>query len=133
MKSKTIWIIWGCLWALTAILGFVPASGSAGKAVLTAIALAFFVPPTVLLIQGERKSLLWLRGISLIWLAVAFLLLILNLLSIRSSRVVGDMLHCLLTVFSPPMVCGQNWMLSVFLWACLLFASISRLKHRKTT
>lgn len=131
MKNKTLWILWACLWGLTAILGFIPSPAGFGKGVLTLLALSFFVPPCLLLFRGDRKIAVGIRTISLVWLGLTLVLLVLNLLSIRSTQLVGDMLHSLLVVLTAPMVCSQYWLIVVFLWACLLFAAIIRGKKLK--
>ena len=131
MKNKTLWILWGCLWGLTALLGCIPSPAGIGKAMLILLALGFFVPPVLLLYRGDRKTAGILRTLSLVWLGITVVLLVLNLLSIRSTRIVGDMLYCLLVVLTAPMVCGQYWLIVIFLWACLLFAAISRGKQLK--
>ena len=131
MKNKTLWILWGCLWGLTALLGFIPSPAGIGKAMLILLALRFFVPPVLLLYRGDRKTAGILRTLSLVWLGITVVLLVLNLLSIRSTRIVGDMLYCLLVVLTAPMVCGQYWLIVIFLWACLLFAAIFRGKQLK--
>ena len=131
MKNKTLWILWGCLWGLTALLGFIPSPAGIGKAMLILLALGFFVPPVLLLYRGDRKTAGILRTLSLVWLGITVVLLVLNLLSIRSTRIVGDMLYCLLVVLTAPMVCGQYWLIVIFLWACLLFAAIFRGKQLK--
>ena len=131
MKNKTLWILWGCLWGLTALLGFIPSPAGIGKAMLILLALGFFVPPVLLLYRGDRKTAGILRTLSLVWLVITVVLLVLNLLSIRSTRIVGDMLYCLLVVLTAPMACGQYWLIVIFLWACLLFAAIFRGKQLK--
>ena len=115
MKNKTLWILWGCLWGLTALLGFIPSPAGIGKAMLILLALGFFVPPVLLLYRGDRKTAGILRTLSLVWLGITVVLLVLNLLSIRSTRIVGDMLYCLLVVLTAPMVCGQYWLIVIFL------------------
>lgn len=131
MKNKTLWIIWGCLWGLTALLGFIPSPAGFGKVLLVLLALGFFVPPCLLLYRSDLKTAGTLRTLSLVWLAVSTVLLVLNLLSIQSVRVVGDLLYSMLVIFTAPMVCGQYWLAVIFLWACLLFVSISRVKKLK--
>ena len=133
MKTKTLWILWGCLWGLTALLGFIPSPAGLGKALLVLLALGFFVPPCLLLYRGDRKTAVTIRTLSLIWLGLTTVLLVLNLLSIQATRVVGDVLYSILVVFTAPMICGQYWLAVVFLWACLLFAAISRAKMLKRT
>ena len=132
MKNKTLWILWGCLWGLTALLGFIPSPAGIGKAMLILLALGFFVPPVLLLYRGDRKTAGILRTLSLVWLGITVVLLVLNLLSIRSTRIVGDMLYCLLVVLTAPMVCGQYWGIGLIGWAALLWSCIFSERALKT-
>jgi hypothetical protein len=43
---------------------------------------------------------------------------------------VGNLLHILLIIVSAPMVCGQYWVLSLFLWACLMIWAQKLLKKK---
>jgi hypothetical protein len=40
-------------------------------------------------------------------------------------------LYVLLAMFTAPMICGQSWVLSLFLWACLLMLSLPEKKSKK--
>ena len=42
-----------------------------------------------------------------------------------------NLLHILLIIVSTPMVCGQYWVLGLFGWACLLFATFVNLPDKK--
>ena len=65
------------------------------------------------------------RNLSAISLGVTLFLLVLNFLSGKASDAMGEFLYGLLTMLSAPMVCSQYWLLSLFLWACLLMTAIS--------
>lgn len=131
-KKKALFILWGFLFILCAGLGFIPEASGFGKAVLVFLGLAFFAPGAILLWDavscGDRKTVLRIRLISLCWLVVTLVLLVGNLLSVGASQGVGNVLYWLLVVLSAPMVCGQFWEMSIFLWACLLTASFLRRK-----
>ena len=128
MKKRILYIVWGCLYALCAGLGHVTEPGSVQSVALTLLALVFFVPPAVLLIDAlrsnDKKMLLQLRTISIVSLALTFILLLLNVISFLASEATGVFLHELLLFASVPMFCSQHWVLSMFLWALLLFISI---------
>lgn len=120
------------MFILCAGLGFIPSPEGGGKAFLVLAALAFFVPGGILLYRGKRTGdapvLRRLRNLSALSLGATLALLVVNFLSVRLSETAGQVVFWILTVVSTPMVCGQFWVMSLFLWACLLIGSISYLK-----
>ena len=132
--NKTAWFaLWGGIFILCAGLGFLPEpSGLLGWA-LTGLSLLFFLPPAVLYLDavrdGDRLTLKLLRNLSLSSLAATVALLIANFLSVGASEGVGNLLYTLLVIVSAPMVCSGYWLLSLFLWACLLISSKKALKN----
>lgn len=129
MRNKTLYAAWAVLFALCAGLGFTPEPQGFGKAVLVILSLACFVPPFLLLRQGSRNTRVLVRNLSALSLGLTLALLVLNFLSVRLPVAVGDMLYGMLVMVSSPMVCSQFWALSMFLWACLLFTAVSKLKQ----
>ena len=129
MRNKTLYAAWAVLFALCAGLGFIPEPQGFGKAVLVILSLACFVPPFLLLRQGSRNTRVLVRNLSSLSLGLTLALLVLNFLSVRLPVAVGDMLYGMLVMVSSPMVCSQFWALSMFLWACLLFTAVSKLKQ----
>lgn len=129
MRNKTLYAAWAVLFALCAGLGFIPEPQGFGKAVLVILSLACFVPPLLLLRQGSRNTRVLVRNLSALSLGLTLALLVLNFLSVRLPVAVGDMLYGMLVMVSSPMVCSQFWALSMFLWACLLFTAVSKLKQ----
>lgn len=129
MRNKTLYAAWAVLFALCAGLGFIPEPQGFGKAVLVILSLACFVPPFLLLRQGSRNTHILVRNLSALSLGLTLALLVLNFLSVRLPVAVGDMLYGMLVMVSSPMVCSQFWALSMFLWACLLFTAVSKLKQ----
>lgn len=132
MKKKVVYAVWGVLYGACAALGFVtPATGFA-KAMLTLFSLIFFVPGFYLAFlakkENDRKALLALRLISGGILALSLVFLVLNFLSVYFSAHTGLTLYVLLVMFSAPMVCSQVWVLSLFLWACLLMVTLPEFK-----
>ncbi len=128
MKKRILYIAWGALYALCAGLGHITEPGSAQGIALTFLALVFFVPPAILLIdalrEGDGKTLRLLRIISIVSLALTFILLLCNVSSALMSDAWGIALQELLLFVSVPMFCSQLWVLSMFAWALLLFTSI---------
>ena len=132
MKKRTLYSIWGALFILCALLGFIQEPQGMVKALLVMLAVGFFVPGGFLLWQGLREKELFhlrlIRNLSAASLAVTLVLLILNFVSIGAEELTGNFLYGLLVIFSAPMYCGQYWIMSLFLWACMLMTSMSFLK-----
>ena len=132
MKKQVLFGLWAGLFSVCAVLGFIPDPQGAVRAVLTLAAICVFLPPAVLIYSaskaGDRATLTLIRNLSAASLGGTLVLLILNFLSVRGSEALGNFLHGVLTVVSSPMVCSGSWGLSLFLWACLLLASLQQLK-----
>lgn len=132
MKKRILYIAWGCMYALCAGLGHIDEPSGLQSAAMTLMALLFFVPPAILLIDalrsGDRKTLFRLRLISIVCLSLTLLMLLFNVTSMLSSQTVGIVLYEMLIFVSVPMICSRYWVLSMFLWALLLFASIPEKK-----
>lgn len=130
MKKSVLYIIWAVLYCACVGLGFVDAPQGLGKVLLVAVSVGFFVLPYSLAFRAikeeDRKTLRVLRLVSICELALALILLVLNFLSVYFSAHTGLVLYVLLVMFTAPMVCGQNWFLSLFLWACLLMLTLQR-------
>lgn len=139
MTKKTAFLLWGGLYILCAILGFIPGTSgtvSAGvQGLLTALSLLFFLPPFWLTHTakktGDRDTLKLLRSLAALSLAVTLVALIANLASALASAWLGELLHILLILVSVPMVCSGYWAASLFLWACLLMVCLSALRKKK--
>lgn len=136
MNQKTLFALWGGLFVLCAVLGFIPEPAGFLKFVLVVLALGFFLPPALLLHRAGKKKdrhcVTLVRNLSAVWLALTCGLLVVNFLSLMGSAALGDLLYAILIVASAPMACGQYWILTMFCWACLLFTSIHLLKKIKT-
>ena len=127
MKKSVVYGIWAVLYCICVGLGFVSEPVGLGKALLVATALIFFLPPFYLIFtakkEKDRKTVLVLRLISIGVLALSLILLVLNFLSVYFSAETGLVLHVLLAMSSAPMLCGQYWVMSLFLWAALMILS----------
>lgn len=128
MQKRQLYFCWAGLFILTALLGFITEPNGFVKALLVLCALAFFVPPAVLLKQGDVQDVRLVRNLSIASLVTTAVMLVLNVMSVLASEAVGTGLYALLVLLSAPMVCSQYWALSLFLWACLLMVSLKMLK-----
>ena len=128
MNKKILFALWGVLFLLCAGLGFIPEPQGVAKGLMTALSVLFFVPPAVLLYRCDRDTSLLIRNLSLLSLGVTLVTLILNFILAVSSEFLGTVLHYILVVVSAPMICSGYWVLSLFLWACLLMASLKMQK-----
>lgn len=127
MKEKVLYSIWSILFIACAGLGFIPEPSGFVKFLLTIFAVIFFIPGIILLYDGlkgkKRSTILCIRTISALSLFLTLLFLVFILLSVTGSKSVGLYLNVLLGILSTPMFCSQHWILSLFLWACLLAGS----------
>ncbi len=132
MKQTHLFALWGGLFILCAGLGFIPEPAGALALVLRLVSLAFFVCPAVLLWQAAKirdfHTLQLLRNLSLASLGLTLALLIANLAAAAGSEWLGTALHYMLVIVSAPMIASGHWALSLFLWACLLTASLKELR-----
>ena len=128
MNNKIFFALWGGLFIVCAGVGFIPGE-AAWK---TALAVAFFLPPAVLIFRagkaGDVNTLKLVRNLSALSLILTAALLAANVLGAVGSQGLGVFLNALLTIVSAPMMCSGYWALSLFLWACLLMASLSSRK-----
>ena len=122
MNKKSLFVLWGVLFILCAVLGFGTAAWWK-----TVVSVLFFVPPAVLLYRADRATAQLIRNLSALSLGITLLALILNFVLAVSSETLGNVLHIILTIVSAPMMASGYWVLSLFLWACLLMASLKKL------
>ena len=125
MKKSHLFALWGVLFVLCAALGFLPESSGW----MTAVSVLFFLPPALLLYKGDRNTVLLVRNLSALSLGVTLLTLSLNFVLAVSTEALGNVLHMILVIVSAPMLCSGYWVLSLFLWACLLMGSLKLLKQ----
>ena len=128
MKNRFLYALWGALFILCAGLGFIPESDGGLKFLRTGLSILFFLPPALLIWKARqernRAALLLVRNLSIASLSLSVALIIANFLTVFRSQLLGDILHGILVVVSSPMICGGHWATSLFLWACLLIASL---------
>ena len=132
MKQNVLFPIWGVLFIICAALGFIPDPTGAARFLLTLLSMAFFVPPALLIYgavkQHDTHTLRLVRNFSALSLGVTLVLLILNVLSAVHSETLGNILYYVLIIVSSPMICSGYWVLSLFLWACLLIVCLKYLR-----
>ena len=136
MNKKLLLTLWGGLFILCAGLGFIPQAAGFGHILLVAAALAFFIPPALLLRlcrrKKDRKTIALVRNLSFFSLLLTMVLLVVNIACYQASETVGNLLNAVLIIVSSPMACGRYWLLSIFCWACLMIVANSMLKKKKT-
>lgn len=134
-RNNKLYLTWGILFILSAALGFIPEPQGLIKALLVLLGVGFFIPGALLLYYAVKEqdmaTMRCVRTISLISLCATFLLLLANFYSFFLTEAAGDYLYGLLVIVSAPMMCGQFWALSLFLWGCLLMSSLSCLRKAK--
>lgn len=135
MQTIPYYSVWSGLFVLCAGLGFVPEPQGFWKWLLVVAALAFFLPPFALTRRaaaaGDRATLALVRNLSVLSLALTVAALIGNFFSVMAPEAVGNALYALLVIVSTPMICRQYWILSLFLWACLLIYAQGKLRTGK--
>lgn len=94
------------------------------------VGLVFFVPPFYLLFLSKKdaKTIKLVRTVSIVSLVTFVVLYVLNIMSVNWSVTAGRVLYYLMVVFCAPIMCGQFFIVSLYLWGCLLWACILMLK-----
>ncbi len=133
MKKTILYVLWGFLFLLCAGLSFIPEPTGLGKTLLVLLSLVFFVPGGLLLWtavrEKERKTLRLVRLLASLSLGLTLVVLLFNLVSFAFPEAWGTPLYVLLVLVSSPMVCSQYWVVSLFLWACLLLGSFKKISY----
>ena len=133
-KAKVIlsYCLWLCLYILCVGLGTVEEIAGFGKVLFVLTSLIFFLPGIYILYLGyrenDKKILLGVRIAAICSLALTMIVFCINVIAVGSSADVGRDLYDLLNLVSAPMFCSQYWIVSLFLWACLLSASFKKMK-----
>ena len=135
MVKKPLYIAWGILFALCAGLGFVPEPAGAARVILIVLAVVCFVPPVLIVYYGWKErnleALRLVRNLAIGSLGLTLLVLIGNFLTLAAPEWVGNVLYAVLVMISSPMVCGQIWVISLLLWAGLMWTTIALLKKAR--
>jgi len=127
--NKILSFSWGGMFALCAWLGTVQTDNLFARIALSLIAVLFFVPGALLLYNGitekNRKLVLTIRWICVASLVLTTAVLIFDIVAaLVMPAPVFIVSHFALIVVSSPLYCLRfsKWA-SLFLWACLLFAT----------
>ena len=135
MKKTYLFTLWGALFVLCAALGFIPSPGAALKILLTLLSVAFFLPGALLLrhaaLNKDQNTAMLVRNLAAASLLLTLVLIIGNFFSVLGSARLGSILYTLLIIVSSPMICSQYWVLSLFLWACLMIGAMQILRQNK--
>ena len=123
MKTKNLWLTWLYLFALCSVLGFINSPPEFLKALFAMVGIGFFVPPVLLLMKKEKKTIRAIRLLSIGSLVLTMVVFILNMASINMNAVWGNILDIIYRIVSTPMYCCQLKLLGLFGWACLMSAS----------
>ncbi len=130
MSKKVLYVLWGSMFIVCAGLGFIPEPEGILAGGMTALSVAAFGPPAVLLYrasqEGDRDTVKLVRNLSAASLALTLVLLVANFMSALLPEFLGTMLYDILVIVSSPMIASGHWALSLFLWACLLMGSLRR-------
>lgn len=135
MNTKRLYGIWLVAFVICACLGFLPAPAGAASVLCMILAVAFFVPP-VLIVYRSWKNQDWenirlVRNLAMGSLILTLVILIGNFFTLTVPEWVGDALYAVLVIVSTPMVCGQIWVISLLLWAALMWSCILLLGRKK--
>lgn len=135
MKKHTLFALWAGLFTICAALGFIPAAGTALKLLMTILSIAFFIPGALLLHiaaqNGDRNTATLVRNLAAASLTLTLILIIANFFSVLGSKMLGNILYSILIIVSSPMICSGYWVLSLFLWACLMVGAIRIIRQQK--
>ena len=127
-------LAWCSLYVICTIFGFIQTENGLIQAIFAIFSIGFFLPGGILLYEAvrakDRKTVLCIRYICITSLVLTILTFIGNLLTLPASEAVGNRMYGLLVIISTPMVSSQLWVMSLFLWACLLMGTF--LKMNKT-
>jgi hypothetical protein len=123
-----VYICWGILYALCFGFGFIPEAEGITAWAMTGLGVVFFVPGFMLLYLEQKKTVRLISAVSLIGTMVTIML---NFLAVNASTGTGDFLYVLLGLVSAPMFCTRIWVLSLFLWACLLMSTFIKFPNKK--
>ena len=134
MKKSTLYAAWAVLFILCAGLGFIPNPTGVLRFLMTALSVIFFAPPAMLTYlaaaEGDVRTLRLVRNLSILSLAVTMVVLVLNVLCAVYSEILGNILHMILIIVSSPMICSGYWVVSLFLWACLLMVTGKQIRKK---
>ena len=132
LKEIISYCVWLCLYILCVGLGTVEEVAGIGKVLFILTGLIFFLPGIYLLYLGKKennkKMVLRVRIVAICSLVLTMIVFCANVIAVSADASAGRVLHDMLNLVSAPMFCAQYWIISIFLWACLLSASFQKKK-----
>ena len=133
LRYDRLYMLWGGLFALTALLGLVfPGATGFGRVLLLICTVGFFLPPWLILTKakdaGDKRNLRLVRYLALGSLVMTMVLFCAGILSVRFGEGLGNVVHVLMTIICAPLMCGNYYVLPMFLWATLLVGSFQNRK-----
>ena len=127
--------VWIFFYGLCGILGLMEPETDLQAGMMTALSVVFFLPAWILLLRslkaGEQKTVKTVRLICILSLSLTLVGFVANIASVRATEQTGLVLYRILNFLSVPMVCSRHYILSLFLWACLLFATFPKFRKVK--
>lgn len=124
MKRKTLWLTWLYLFALCAVLGFIPNPPNFLKVLLAIAGICFFIPGAFLVKTKDPKTIKTIFWLSIGSLSLTLITVILNFASALMKPIWGTVFYIIMGIVSAPMLCCQAWLISLFGWALLMSACI---------
>ena len=132
VKEIISYCVWLCLYILCVGLGTIEEVEGIGKVLFILTGLIFFLPGAYLLYLGKKEQnkgiILRVRIASICSLVLTMIVFCANVIAVSADASVGRVLYDILGLVSAPMFCMQYWIVSIFLWACLLSASFTKPK-----
>ena len=130
VKEILSYCVWLCLYILCVGLGTIEEAAGIGKVLFILTGLIFFLPGVYLLHLGKReknkKITLRVRIVAICSLSLTAIVFCANVIAVSADASVGRILYDILNLVSAPMFCVRYWIISIFLWACLFSASLTK-------
>lgn len=131
MKEKILYLFWLAMYIICVGMGTLAERSTFVHIILMVLAIAFFLPGLLLVIEGiktgDPKLLLRVRIVCICSLALTLILIIANIASVYAPLTVGNVLNQVLLIVAAPMHCCYYRFISIFLWSCLLMGTMPRL------
>lgn len=129
-KKSVVYALWAAWYLICFLFCLGEEPAGLAKVSYVVISLAAYAPPFYLLYLSKKdaKTIKIVQFISIASLAAFAVLFVLGLLSVNWSTATGRVLDLLFKLFCAPIVCGQFWVVGLFVWASLWRACVLMLK-----
>ena len=129
-KKAVIYVIWAVWYLICLFLSLGAEPAGMAKIPFVVISLATYAPPFYLLYLSKKdaKTIQFVQIISVASLIAFAVMFVLGVLSVNWSAEVGRILDILFKILCAPVVCGQFWVVGLFLWASLWRACVLMLR-----